>query len=207
MKKTTADSRRIKAFKTEKRLRVALYYSFQLFVDVLIILIFIKAFSMSFNFAHDVFADSAMDVRDKSYVTVVLLPDSSAETISEALYEAGVVRNKYVMMAKIKLNEVGGKIKAGTYQLSPSMKYSEIINIITGGITTNTQVEVPTTTQTATITDATEIHDNSDVGAGDGGSEGDDYVPEDGGDMTDGAGEGAGDGAGDGAGEGAGEGQ
>ena len=184
-----SDSRRIKAFKTEKRLRVALYYSFQLFVDVLIILIFIKAFSTSFNFAHDVFADSAKDVKDRSFCTVVLLPDSSAETISDALYESGVIRNKYVMMAKIKLNEVGGKIKAGTYQLSPSMKYSEIINIITGGVTTNQEINVPQKTDTATITDATEIHDNSDVGAGDGGAEGDDFVPEDGGDTNEGAGE------------------
>ena len=188
-RKLIAERRRKKAFRTEKTLRYALYYSFQLFVDVLIVLLFIKAFSTSFNFAHDVFADSSKDPRDKSYVSVVLPPDSSATTISEALYDAGVIRNKYVMICKIKVNEIGGKIKYGTYELSPSMRYSEIINIITGGISTNEKIDVPTTTL-ATITDATEIHDNSEAGAG-GGSEGDDYIPEDEGVDTgdDGAGE------------------
>ncbi|SEQ07383.1 YceG-like family protein [Lachnospiraceae bacterium NE2001] len=181
-RKIIAERKRQNAFKTEARLRVGLYYSFQLLVDVLIILLFIKAFSASFNFAHDVFADSSKDPRDKSYSTVVISPDSSASNISEELFDAGVIKNKYVMMAKIKVNEVGGKIKSGRYELSPSMRYSEIINIITGGISTNEKIEVPTDKTKATITDATQIHDNSDVGAG-GGAEGDDYVPEDGGDS------------------------
>ena len=71
-RKMLAERKRQKSFKTEARLRIALYYAFQAFVDVLIILLFIKAFSTSFNFAHDVFADSAKDPRDKSYVSVEL---------------------------------------------------------------------------------------------------------------------------------------
>ena len=180
-RKMLAERKRQNAFKTEARLRVALYYSFQVLVDVLIILLFIKAFSASFNFAHDIFVDSSKDPRDKSFVTVELSPDSSASNISAALYEAGVIRNKYVMIAKIKVNEVGGSIKAGKYELSPSMRYSEIITIITGGVSTHQDVEVPKDEKKATITDATEIHDNSELGAG-GGAEGEDIAPEDGGD-------------------------
>ena len=41
MKAYTQESRRKKAIKTENRLRVALYYAFQLLVDVIIILIFV----------------------------------------------------------------------------------------------------------------------------------------------------------------------
>lgn len=187
-RKMLAERKRQKSFKTEARLRIALYYAFQAFVDVLIILLFIKAFSTSFNFAHDVFADSAKDPRDKSYVSVELTQDSSSSNIAASLYDAGVIKNKYVMIAKIKVNEVGGSIKAGKYELSPSMRYSEIIRIITGGVATNQKVEVPTEDKTkATITDATEIHDNSDMGAG-GGAEGDDIVPEDGGEAGSGFG-------------------
>lgn len=180
-RKMLAERKRQNAFKTEARLRVALYYSFQVLVDVLIILLFIKAFSASFNFAHDIFIDSAKDPRDKSFVTVVIPQDSSTSTIAGNLYDAGVIKNKYVMVAKIKVNEVGGEIKAGRYELSPSMRYSEIIKIITGGVSTNEKIEVPTEEKKATITDATEIHDNSELGAG-GGAEGEDIAPEDGGD-------------------------
>ena len=180
-RKMLAERKRQNAFKTEARLRVALYYSFQVLVDVLIILLFIKAFSASFNFAHDIFIDSAKDPRDKSFVTVVIPQDSSTSTIAGNLYDAGVIKNKYVMVAKIKVNEVGGEIKAGRYELSPSMRYSEIIKIITGGVSTNEKIEVATDEKKATITDATEIHDNSELGAG-GGAEGEDIAPEDGGD-------------------------
>jgi len=187
-RKILAERKRQNAFKTEARLRVALYYSFQAFVDILIILLFIKAFSTSFNFAHDIFADSAKDPRDKSYVSVELTKDSSTSNIAGALYDAGVIKNKYVMMAKIKVNEVGGSIKAGKYELSPSMRYSEVIRIITGGVATNQKIEVPKDEKKkATITDASQVQDNSEMGAGVG-AEGEDIVPEDGGDTGDGFG-------------------
>ena len=66
-----------KALKTENRIRVALYYTFQLLVDVIIVLICIKAFSASYNFAHDVFVDSAKNLNDKDFVVVKIAPDSS----------------------------------------------------------------------------------------------------------------------------------
>ncbi len=173
----TAESRRKQAYKTEGRLRIALNYAIDLLIDVIILFLFVKAFSTSYNFAHDVFFDSAKNVKNTDYVTVTIEPDSSTSVISSTLYEAGVIKNKYVMMAKIKVNEVGGNIKSGTYRLSPSMKYSEIIGIITGGVTTHVEEEEEEESTTTTI-DETEIHDNSNVGAGDGGAEGDDgYEP------------------------------
>ena len=179
------ESRKKKALKNENRLRVALYYSFQLLVDVVIILIFVKAFSASFNFAHDVFYDSAKNIKSKELIEVTLRPDSSTSAIAETLYDSGVIKNKYVMIAKIKVNEVGSDIKAGTYKLSPAMKYSEIIGIITGGAFSNTE-ETTETQSVQTATDADEVHDNSEVGAG-AGDEGDEYTPaveEDSGDST-----------------------
>ena len=170
------NNRRKKALKTENRLRVALYYSFQLLIDVIIVLICVKAFSASFNFAHDVFVDSAKDLRSNELIVVKIAPDSSTSTICEQLYESGVIKNKYVMMAKIKLSEAGGNIKSGSYTLSPSMKYSEIIAILSGGVSTNKEVEdTDKKKKINTPTDAEDIVDNSDVGAG-AGDEGDDFV-------------------------------
>ncbi len=173
----SAEARRKQAYRTEGRLRVALNYSIDLLVDVIIIFLFVKAFSMSFNFAHDVFYDSAKNVKNTDYVVVTIEPDSSTSAISGTLYDAGVIKNKYVMMAKIKISEAGGNIKAGKYKLSPSMKYSEIIGIITGGVTTNDEEEKETT-ESDTPVDENQIIDNSNVGAGDGGAEGDEgYEP------------------------------
>ena len=82
-KSNVKNLRRIKAMKTEARLRTALYYSFQLLVDTFIILVFIKGFSMSYNFGHDVFFDIAKNPKNTEYVYVSIAPDSSTKTIAD----------------------------------------------------------------------------------------------------------------------------
>lgn len=165
-----------RSVKTESRLKTALYYSVELLVDVLILYVFIKAFALSFNFAYDVFHDSAKNPGDRSYVVVKIEPYSSAKKISNQLYDAGVIENKYVMMLRIKIGEYGDKIKAGKYGVSASMTYEEILGVLTGSATTSEE-EDNGGENTATVTDAidpNEIHDNSDQGAGEGAAEGGD---------------------------------
>ena len=197
-KSNVKNLRRIKAMKTEARLRTALYYSFQLLVDTFIILVFIKGFSMSYNFGHDVFFDIAKNPKNTEYVYVSIAPDSSTKTIAETIYDSGVIKNKYVFMAKIKVNELGGKIKAGNYALSQSMTYNEILAIISGGANMG-EVEYRTEEddrklQIQTPTDATQIHNNAEAGAGGGGEGGeggalegeDNYDPENPGESSEG---------------------
>ena len=165
-----------RSVKTESRLKTALYYSVELLVDVLILYVFIKAFALSFNFAYDVFHDSAKNPGDRSYVVVKIEPYSSAKKISNQLYDAGVIENKYVMMLRIKIGEYGDKIKAGKYGVSASMTYEEILGVLTGSATTSEEADTGGE-NTATVTDAidpNEIHDNSDQGAGEGAAEGGD---------------------------------
>lgn len=181
------NSRKKKAFKTENRLRVALYYSFQLLVDVLILYVFIRAFSMSYNFTHDVFYDSAKNLKSKDYVVVRIEPDSSTSLVAQQIYDAGVIKNKYVLMAKIKISQAGGDIKAGTYSLSQAMTYNEIIKIITGGVSLDMDQKKTEEKKVDTPTDALKIHDNSSMGAGGGGSEGETGPAEDGGTGSDNA--------------------
>ena len=192
------NSRKKRAFKTENRLRVALYYAFQLLVDVLLLFVFIRAFSMSYNFAHDVFFDSAKNLKNKEYVVVKIEPDSSTSLVSKKIYEAGVIKNKYVLMAKLKISGESGNIKAGTYSLSQSMKYNEIIKVITGGASLDMDSKKDEEKQVDTPTDAMQIHDNSNLGAGGGGAEGEMGPAEDGSDAAGGNGsDNGGDGAND----------
>ena len=164
-----------KSVKAESRLKTALYYSVELLVDVLIVYVFIKAFALSFNFAYDVFHDSAKNPGDRNYVVVKIEPYSSTSKIADQLYDAGVIENKYVMILRMKVGEYGDKIKPGKYGLSASMKYEEILGVITGSA--KTEEEEKEEKETATRTDAinpNEVHDNSDVGAGEGPAEGGD---------------------------------
>lgn len=121
-----------KGMSPERKLKTALHYALAFLINVFILYLFVKVFSLAFNFSYDVFADSAKNPGSSDYAVVEILPDSSTSDIAQALYDAEVIDNKYVMIAKIKVGEYGGKIKSGTYGLSSSMTYNEILNIICG---------------------------------------------------------------------------
>ncbi|MBR0146343.1 MAG: endolytic transglycosylase MltG [Eubacterium sp.] len=126
-----ARSRVKTAYKTESRLKAALFYATALLVDVLIVYLIVKGFSTAYSLSYEVFSDSSVNRGDLSTVVITIPPDSSTTSVSELLYENKLIKNKYVMMAKIKLGDYGGLIQAGKYVLSPSMTYDEIIRVIT----------------------------------------------------------------------------
>ena len=124
--------RRVKtAFKTESRLKTALFYAVALLADVLIVYFIVKGFSTAYSLSYEVFSDSAKNRGDISTVVVTIPPDPSSSSVSDLLYEENLIKNKYVMIAKLKLNGYGSLIKPGKYVLSPSMTYDEIIKVIT----------------------------------------------------------------------------
>ena len=96
--------------------------------------------------------------------------------MAQQIYDAGVIKNKYVLMAKIKISQAGGDIKAGTYSLSQAMTYNEIIKIITGGVSLDMDQKK---------TEDKKV--DSSMGAGGGGSEGETGPAEDGGTGSDNA--------------------
>ena len=126
-----------RAYKTESRIKTALFYAVELLMDVLIIYVIVRGFSLAYSFSYEVFSDSAKNAGDASYSVVKIEPDFTSMSISEQLYDKGVIKNKYVMLAKIKLGEYGRDIRPGKYALSPSMTYDEILKIITTGVAVN----------------------------------------------------------------------
>lgn len=119
------------SYKTELRLKTSLFYAIQILVDIIILLILVKGFSMAYGFSYSVFNDSAKNQASTEYKVITILDGDSTSKISEKLEKEGIIDNKYVMMAKIKVGSYGSKIKSGQYGLSPSMTYNEIIKIIT----------------------------------------------------------------------------
>lgn len=163
---------RLKGLKTERKLKSALFYAFEALVDVLILFLFVRGFSLAFHFSHDVFYDTAMEPGNRKTAEVTLEDrDLTAENTAEKLTDAGVVKSKLVMQAKIRLGEYTEKLQAGTYTLSPSMKASEILNTICHLDQDDEEEEDSGTgseNEKASGTDAGKLHDNSGVGAGTG---------------------------------------
>ena len=100
-----------------------LRFAIGLLVNVFILFILVKVFAFGFSFAYDVFAsNSCKDKSDTKVVTVTVLPDSSIKDVCETLDDAGVVKNAYALMVRIRI---------GSY--APSYTNDQIITIITGG--------------------------------------------------------------------------
>lgn len=105
-------------------------FSFSLFVNLVIAFFIVKAFSYSFNFAYSVFSDSALNPASQEYKVVEVPADSSVLDIGEALEESGIIKDKYVFFAKVRVKGYGDKIVSGKYGLCASMKYEDIMNTI-----------------------------------------------------------------------------
>ncbi len=162
-----ATKKKNNSYKTELRLKTSLFYAIQILVDIVILLILVKGFSMAYGFSYSVFNDSAKDKASTEYKVITILDGESSSKISEKLEKEEIIDNKYVMMAKIKVGSYGSKIKPGQYGLSPSMTYNEIIKIITNekeadgknkGKVNTTGTEV-----TATATDATKDKEETET--------------------------------------------
>ncbi|MBQ8923291.1 MAG: endolytic transglycosylase MltG [Lachnospiraceae bacterium] len=107
-------------------------FMFSLLINIIIVFVVIRLFSYSFNFAYSVFGDVAKDYSGREYVVIEIPADSSTLQIGKALEDSGIIEDKYVFFAKVRIKKLGGSIKSGKYGLSSSMTYNEIINLICG---------------------------------------------------------------------------
>lgn len=58
---------------------------------------------------------------------------SSLSSIATLLYEKGIIRNKFAFQLYADLNDLGGSLKAGKYDLSPGMDMEQIADILKEG--------------------------------------------------------------------------
>ncbi len=150
-----ATSKMKNAYKTESRIKTALFYAVELLMDVLIVFVIVRGFSVAYSFSYEVFSDSSKTPGDLSYVVVTIQPDFSSMSVAEELYDKGVIKNKYVMLAKLKLGEYGRDIRPGKYAISPSMTYDEILKVLTSAASTSEEEEE--------VRDASKIGDTGKV--------------------------------------------
>ncbi len=73
------------------------------------------------------------DIASSAKIKVEIKRGSSVSSIGRQLVEQGVVRNKGVFQYYTEFLGMGGKLKAGTYELSPNMTLKEIVNELAMG--------------------------------------------------------------------------
>ncbi len=66
-------------------------------------------------------------------VYVEIKSGSSLSKIATLLYEKGIIRNKFAFQLYADLNDLGGSLKAGEYNLSPGMTLEQIADILKEG--------------------------------------------------------------------------
>ncbi len=109
----------------------ALRMVFGLLVNLMIIILLLEGFTYAFHFTYQIFDDTPYKAGDSSTVTVTVLADSSSSEVIDLVYDAGVIADKYVFMAKTYLEAYYKNFQPGSYDLSPSMTNTEILMILT----------------------------------------------------------------------------
>ena len=78
------------------------------------------------------FSTTAVEPGSNKKTAVTITEDEPLLDVADALKESGVIDNKYAFILKVRINGDAGKIKPGTYPMSPSNTNQEIIDMITG---------------------------------------------------------------------------
>ena len=73
---------------------------------------------------------SPVDDTSTEVIEIVIPSGSSLTKISELLEEEGIIRNAKVFKYYVDFSDMSSKIKAGTFELSPSMTFDDIIDVI-----------------------------------------------------------------------------
>lgn len=86
------------------------------------------------------------------FKTIQIKAGSSLSSISNTLFDNGIIRNKFVFQIYVDFNDLGSKLKAGTYSLSPSMTIDQIISVLAAGSGSRQIIKV-TLTEGMTVED------------------------------------------------------
>lgn len=76
-------------------------------------------------------------------ITVVIPPNTSTAEVARRLKEKDIIRNDQVFVLYCRLNGYDGRLKAGTYALSPGAPMKEIVSILLEGREGQIRVTIP----------------------------------------------------------------
>ncbi|MBE5780596.1 MAG: endolytic transglycosylase MltG [Clostridiales bacterium] len=118
---------------------------------VIVLLLFVAVYKVV-----DIMLFSPVNPNSDEKIVVVVKTGSGPSTISNLLEENGIIRNATVYKLYLDINDKASKLKAGTYEFSPSMTMEEITEkLVVGG--TGSQVVKLVLREGQTIEDLAQI--------------------------------------------------
>ena len=83
------------------------------------------------------------DKNNEEMMTITIEQGENANQIIGKLKENGIIDNELAFKIYLKTHDVGSKLRAGSYQLSPSMTTDEIVNELLTGVGEMTRFTIP----------------------------------------------------------------
>lgn len=102
-------------------------------VLVLAIMLIFKGITKAYDFGYRVFADKPMSSGTGRTITIGISEESDVKDVAAMLKEKGLIEDETLFYVQELLSSYHGKIKPGIYDLSTSMKVSEMLEIMSSG--------------------------------------------------------------------------
>ena len=108
-------------------------------VMVLIVFVLLKAGEVAYEMGFRVFTEPAMDASPGRDVAVRVEKEMSGLELGSVLEEKKLVDNGVLFAIQLRLSAYAGKLKAGTYTLNTSQTAVEMIRLLAGEGTEDTE--------------------------------------------------------------------
>ena len=113
--------------------------SLNVLVMVLIVFVLLKAGEVAYEMGFRVFTEPAMDASPGRDVAVRVEKEMSGLELGSVLEEKKLVENGVLFAIQLRLSAYAGKLKAGTYTLNTSQTAVEMIRLLAGEGTEDTE--------------------------------------------------------------------
>ena len=113
--------------------------SLNVLVMVLIVFVLLKAGEVAYEMGFRVFTEPAMDASPGRDVAVRVEKEMSGLELGSVLEEKKLVDNGVLFAIQLRLSAYAGKLKAGTYTLNTSQAAVEMIRLLAGEGTEDTE--------------------------------------------------------------------
>ena len=113
--------------------------SLNVLVMVLIVFVLLKAGEVAYEMGFRVFTEPAMDASQGRDVAVRVEKEMSGLELGSVLEEKKLVDNGVLFAIQLRLSAYAGKLKAGTYTLNTSQTAVEMIRLLAGEGTEDTE--------------------------------------------------------------------
>ncbi len=101
-------------------------------INILIVLLLVEGFVMSYHFSYQLFSDYPYIAASSDKFNVTIEEGMDVVEVATIMENLGIVENKYMFIARAYIGNYKNKIQSGTYSLGPGMSPDEICRNICG---------------------------------------------------------------------------